>query len=119
MEECTVQYPSLCNQCLRSNGPFVNPFPNKPWSLLFCIICLLKTVGKGDIGRNEQFLIFPQCFLPIWRTFSAIFITLKIVVCNLFQFGTVSKLSFEKGLGYLSISFPGNMSKRITAFFTD
>ena len=21
-------------------------------------------VGKGEIARNEQFLIFPQCFLP-------------------------------------------------------
>ena len=35
--------------------------------------CLLyksfeNTVGKGEIARYEQFL-FPQCFLPIWRTF--------------------------------------------------
>ena len=22
-----------------------------------------KTVGKGEIARNEQFLLFPQCFL--------------------------------------------------------
>ena len=21
-------------------------------------------VGKGEIARNEQFLLFPQCFLP-------------------------------------------------------
>ena len=28
-----------------------------------------NTVGKGEIARNEQFLLFPQCFLPIWRTF--------------------------------------------------
>ena len=27
-----------------------------------------KTVGKGEIARNEQFLLFPQCFLPVWRT---------------------------------------------------
>ena len=26
------------------------------------------TVGKGEIARNEQFLLFPQCFQPIWRT---------------------------------------------------
>ena len=25
-----------------------------------------NTVGKGEIARNEQFLLFPQCFLPIW-----------------------------------------------------
>ena len=24
-----------------------------------------NTVGKGEIARNEQFLIFPQCFLPV------------------------------------------------------
>ena len=29
-----------------------------------------KTVGKGEIAHNEQFLLFPQCFLPIWRPFS-------------------------------------------------
>ena len=28
-----------------------------------------NTVGKGEIARNEQFLLFPQCFLPILRTF--------------------------------------------------
>ena len=28
-----------------------------------------NTVGKGEIIRNEQFLFFPQCFPPIWRTF--------------------------------------------------
>ena len=30
---------------------------------------LIKTVGKGEIARHEQFLLFPQCFLPIWITF--------------------------------------------------
>ena len=28
-----------------------------------------NTVRKGEIARNEQFLIFPQCFLPVSRTF--------------------------------------------------
>ena len=26
-------------------------------------------MGKGEIARNEQFLLFPQCFLPVWITF--------------------------------------------------
>ena len=30
---------------------------------------LENTMGKGEIARNEQFLLFPLCFLPIWRTF--------------------------------------------------
>ena len=28
-----------------------------------------NTVGKGEIARNEQFLLFPQCFLYFQRTF--------------------------------------------------
>ena len=37
--------------------------------------CLLyksleNTVGKGEIARNEQFLLFPHCFLTYWKTFS-------------------------------------------------
>ena len=28
-----------------------------------------NTVGKGEIARNEQFLLFPQCFLPVSITF--------------------------------------------------
>ena len=28
-----------------------------------------NTVEKGEIARNEQFLLFPQCFLPFRRTF--------------------------------------------------
>ena len=26
----------------------------------------LKTLGKGEIAHNEQFLLFPQRFLPVW-----------------------------------------------------
>ena len=28
-----------------------------------------NTVGKGEIARTKQFPLFPQCFLPVWRTF--------------------------------------------------
>ena len=48
---------------------FLNPFLNKPWFLRVCRASLLKTLGKGEIARDKQFLLFPQCFLPIWRTF--------------------------------------------------
>ena len=33
---------------------------NKPFEI---------TVGKGEIARNEQFLLFPQCFLSVWIAF--------------------------------------------------
>ena len=47
-----------------------NPFPNKPWFFM----CLQyksfeNTGGKGEIAHNEQFLLFPQCFLSVWGTF--------------------------------------------------
>ena len=46
----------------------LNPFPNKPWFLRVCsTFFFLKTVGKGENARDEQFLLFQQCFLPIWR----------------------------------------------------
>ena len=32
-----------------------------------------NTVGKREIARDEQFLLFPQCFLPVWRTFSHLY----------------------------------------------
>ena len=38
-----------------SDAPGKKPFEN--------------TVGKGEIARNEQFYLFPQCFLPVWTTF--------------------------------------------------
>ena len=28
-----------------------------------------NTVGKEEIARNEQFPLFPLCFLPVWITF--------------------------------------------------
>ena len=27
------------------------------------------TMGKGEIARNEQFLFFPECFLPFLQIF--------------------------------------------------
>ena len=30
---------------------------------------LENTVGKGEIARDEQFLLFPHCFLPFRRPF--------------------------------------------------
>ena len=49
---------------------FLISFQNKPWFLRVCSTRPLKTLwGKGEIARNEQFLLFPQCFLSVWRTF--------------------------------------------------
>ena len=34
----------------------LTPLGNKPFE---------NTVGKGEIAHNEQFRLYPQCFLPI------------------------------------------------------
>ena len=58
-----------------------------------------NTVGKEELACNEQFLLFPQCYLPFGKLpVSAIFIKFKIVVCKCFQFGRVQNLLFGKGL---------------------
>ena len=45
---------------------FFNPLPSKPCFLLVCGTCLLKTLWeKGEIARNEQFPLFPLCFLAV------------------------------------------------------
>ena len=50
-------------------------FPDKPFPKQALVFTCLpyksfeNTVGKGEIARNEQFLLFPQCFLPIWMDF--------------------------------------------------
>ena len=74
------------------------PFPKQ--ALVFT--CLQyksseNTVVKGEITRNDQFLLFPQGFLPIWKTFCHFH-----HICN-FHLQTLSvwkslKLSFGKGL---------------------
>ena len=57
-------------QCPLTLKSVDQPFPKQ--ALVF--MCLQyksfeNTVGKGDIAQNEQCLLFPQCFLPFWRTF--------------------------------------------------
>ena len=45
------------------------PFPKQ--ALVFTCLqykSFENTVGKGEIARNEQFLLFPQCFLPFKET---------------------------------------------------
>ena len=56
------------------------PFPTQ--TLVFTYMqykSFENSVEKGEIARNEQFLLFQQCFLSI-------FITFKIIFCKLFRF---------------------------------
>ena len=56
-----------------------------------------NTVGKEEIARNEQFLLFPQCF-PIASENSAIFVKFKYVVCKHVEFERVLNLLFGNEL---------------------
>ena len=62
--------------------PAFNPFPNKPWFLPVFSTSLLKTLGKGEIARNKQFLLFPQCLLPVWRNVLPFSSNLKLSPAN-------------------------------------
>ena len=49
---------------------FSKPFPKQ--ALVFTYLqykSFENTEGKGEIAHNEQFLLFPQCFLPTRITF--------------------------------------------------
>ena len=54
-----------------------------------------NTVGKGETARNKQFLLFPQCFLPVWITFCHF--CLKLSSANFFSLEE-SKISSGNGL---------------------
>ena len=43
----------------------INPFPNKPVFTCLQYKPFENTLGKKEIARYEQFVLFPQCFLPV------------------------------------------------------
>ena len=71
---CWCPYVCVCEQLVYEDWSWsdtngVSSFPDKPWFLRVCSTRLLKTLGRGEIACNEQFLYFPQYFLSILRTF--------------------------------------------------
>ena len=71
----------------------VNPFPNKPWFLRVCCICLLKTLWVKEKLLVTSNFSFSHCFQPILRTFSLFFF--QIHNCRL------QTLSVSKGLKFV------------------
>ena len=43
-----------------------NPVPSPVFLRVYIISPFENTEGKGEIARNEQFLLFPQRFLFVW-----------------------------------------------------
>ena len=70
----------------RSKRCNLNPFQNIPKLLRVSSTSLLEnTVGKGEIARNDQFLLFLQCFQPIWITFCLFHFNLHLSSANTFS----------------------------------
>ena len=68
------------------------PFPEQ--ALVFTCMhykSFENTSGKGEIARNEQFLLFPQCFLSVWGTFFHLHLT---SVCRLQTLSVWKSLKF-------------------------
>ena len=85
---------------------FLQPFTKQ--ALVF--MCLQyksfeNTVIKGDIARNEQFLLFSQSFLHVWRTLPSSS-NLKLSSANSFSLEESKICHFWKGLNlHLNLSF--------------
>ena len=76
----------------------LNPFPNKPCFLCVCSTSLLKTLWEKEKLLITSNFSFSYIIFYLFEELSAILIIFKIVVCKLYQFGKVLKLSFGKGL---------------------
>ena len=86
------------------------PFPNQ--ALIFrCLQCksFENTVGKGDIASNKQFLLFPQCFFPVWRTFCHVHPSQTCIVQTL---SVWKSLKFVAGEKFLRLSGDNLLSLR-------
>ena len=50
-----------------SNSTAKKDMMSKIWTIWDTIIWVENIVGKGEIARYEQFLLFPQCFQKLIR----------------------------------------------------
>ena len=61
----------------------INPFPNKAWFLpVYSTSPLKSTEGKGGTARNEQFLLFLQCFSTHLKNYLLFSSDLKLLSAN-------------------------------------
>ena len=72
--------------------PRKQPFPKQALDFMCLHYKSFENImGKGEIARNEQFLLFPQCFLPVWSTFYRF---LQILNCLLQSLSIWNSLKF-------------------------
>ena len=53
--------------------------------------------GKGEIARDEQFLLFPTCFLPFWWTFRHCYQVKKLPSGKSLSLEKINICCLEKG----------------------
>ena len=78
----------------------VNPFPNELWYLCVCSLSFANTVGKGEIGGNDQFFRFPV-FSTLSENFLPFSSNLKLSSADSFSLKDSKIVVWEK-----VISFP-------------
>ena len=66
----------------------VNPFPNKPFCLPICSTSHLKTLWEKEKLLKRSKFSFSHVFYPFGKLFAIIF-KAKIVICKIFEFGSV------------------------------
>ena len=107
---------------------FLTLFQTIPGFFGVCSTSLENTVGKGEIARNEQFLLFPLCFLPVWRSFLSFSSNMKLSSANSFNLeeSKICRLGKGQRLNYiwsdcsenLYTRFPLMIENRICFEFT-
>ena len=75
---------------------WINPFPNKPWFLRVCSRSLLKALWEKEKLLVTSNFSFSHSVFFQFGELSAIFIKFKIVVCKLFQFGSLKFVVWER-----------------------
>ena len=89
---------NYCSEIHNTEFNFTNPFPKKPWFSRVCSTkCSENTIGKGEITHNEQFLLFPQSFLPIFENFWRFCQISKLLAANSLSLEESKICGLEKG----------------------
>ena len=87
---------------------FLNDFPKQ--ALVFTCLqskSFENTAGKREIAHNEQFLLFPQCFLPVWRTFCHFHLIQNCRLQTLSIWKSLKFIVWERVNGHENASFFG------------
>ena len=72
-----------------------------------------NSVGKGEIACNEQFLLFPQCFLPVWRTSCHFHQTQECRLQTLSVWKSLEFVVWERDNYYVLLLFSNRSNKNL------